>query len=72
MTTERFRPDSTNIAEVAYDAAAKSLEVQFADGGQAYTYQNVPPDVFSAFKQAPSAGSFFHRQVRGRYPYRRA
>ena len=62
---ETFIPRSTNIAEVVYDAG--TLTVTFKDGGQ-WSYSGVPQEVYAAFQRSPSAGSFFFRNIRSRYP----
>ena len=64
---ETFIPRSTNIAEVTYDGDTKTLSVTFKDGDQ-WEYSGVPAEVYGAFQRAPSAGSFFYRNMRGRYP----
>lgn len=43
-----------------------SLEITF-NRGQTYTYDNVPMDVFDALVSAPSAGQYFHSQIKDRY-----
>ena len=62
---ETFIPRSTNIGEVVFDAG--TLTVTFKNGDQ-WQYSGVPAEVYAAFQRAPSAGSFFFRQIRGRYP----
>lgn len=34
-----------------------------------YIYKNVPKDLWNRFKQADSQGSFYNRQIKGRYEY---
>ena len=34
-----------------------------------YLYKDVPKDLWSRFKQADSLGSFYNRQIKGRYEY---
>lgn len=36
-------------------------------GGQRYRYYGVPQDVFDAYGEAESKGSFVARELRGRY-----
>lgn len=59
---------SSNIASIGYDTDTETLTVDFHDGNS-YDYFKVPQSVYAAFKVASSAGSFFARQVKGRYAY---
>jgi hypothetical protein len=38
--------------------------------GRRYVYEDVPPDVFEAFRGAFSKGTFFNREIRDCYHYR--
>lgn len=60
---------SSTIASVGYDAATRTLEVQFrptpsAKDGAIYTYTDVPPEVHAELLAAPSIGKCFHRAVK--------
>lgn len=57
---------SSNIAAVGYKDG--KMQIQFKGGGL-YSYNNVPVDVFERLKKAPSVGKFFHRNVKGVYPF---
>jgi hypothetical protein len=61
---------SSNLRTVGYDPTTRTLEIEFQDG-VIYQYDGVPPDVHAGLMQAPSHGSYFHRNIRDRYPYRR-
>lgn len=61
---------SSNIRSIGYDPASRTLEVEFNSGG-VYQYFDVPESVYQDFMQATSKGSYFHRYIKGRYPYRR-
>lgn len=61
-------PTSSNIAAISFDPETDTLTVEFRDGNS-YDYFNVQPSTYRAFTQAGSAGSFFHRQIKGRYSY---
>lgn len=50
---------STNIQEVAYDAATQSLEITFKSGGR-YRYHNVTPLEHQKFMQSKSLGRAFN------------
>ncbi|RTL51134.1 MAG: KTSC domain-containing protein [Bradyrhizobiaceae bacterium] len=60
---------STAIRNIIYDTATCELWVTFVTGRR-YVYQNVTPDVASAFQQAQSRGAFFNSEIRDRYSYR--
>ena len=67
--TETYVPaSSTNIGRATHDRDAETLEIEFQNG-DTYVYSSVPYSVFVAFQRAGSAGSFFARQIKGRYPY---
>jgi hypothetical protein len=61
-------PGSSNLMSATYDPDVENLEVQFNDGS-AYTYFSVPASIYRGLSLAPSAGSYFHRQIKGRYAY---
>ena len=61
-------PNSSNLNKVEYDG--KDLYVTFKSGGT-YRYDSVPRSIFEGFITAPSAGRYFHMNVKGRYPYRK-
>ncbi len=58
-----FTPDSSNIGSVTYDAATRTMTVEFRSGGT-YRYTGVPEDTYDAFTRASSAGQFFHRHIK--------
>jgi predicted XRE-type DNA-binding protein len=62
--------DSSAIASIGYEAAAKTLDVEFVSG-EVYRYFKVPESTYKAFQKADSKGSFFQDRVRGRFPYAR-
>lgn len=64
---ETFIPRSENIAQVEYDGETRVMTVTFKDGN-AWEYRGVDPQVYAAFQRAPSAGSYFYRHIRGRFP----
>ena len=61
---------SSNIASVGYDSPSLTLQVEFRDGAL-YEYDGVPRRVYDDLLASPSAGSYFHRAVKGAYRYRR-
>jgi hypothetical protein len=61
---------STLIRKSHYDAETKVLSVWFVASGKRYDYDGVPPDTYSAFRQAFSKGRFFNDHIRDRFRYR--
>jgi lysyl-tRNA synthetase class 2 len=57
---------SAAIASADYDAEKKILKVTF-NQGSVYHYNDVPPDLYHALKQAPSLGQFFNAHIREQY-----
>ena len=62
--------ESSTIAAVGYDAVRKLLEVEFSSGA-VYHYFGVPAGVHQSLLSASSKGTFFNRNIRGRFRYRR-
>jgi hypothetical protein len=61
---------STAVERISYDEAAHELQVTFVGGGT-YTYYSVPPQVYRAFRAAPSKGQFVNLFIKDRYDFRR-
>lgn len=57
---------SSAISATRYDAALRELSIRFR-GGKETTLLGVPSDVHQALRDSPSAGGFYHRQLRGRF-----
>lgn len=55
---------SSNIQSVGY--AAGSLFVRF-NSGTLWRYDEVPNTIFQAMKSAPSVGSYFFKNVKGKF-----
>jgi KTSC domain len=60
---------STAIRNLFYDTAKRELWVKFVSGRR-YVYAEISPDVFEAFKTAPSRGVFFNHEIRDRFAFR--
>ena len=60
---------SSAIRNFFYDPAKRQLWVTFVTGRR-YVYDEVPAEVFDAFKTAPSRGVFFNHEIRDRYVFR--
>ena len=61
---------SSCIAALGYDQPTKTAVVQFVSGGL-YTYANVPANTMTLWKKNRSMGSYFHRNIRGQYEFKR-
>lgn len=60
---------SSVIRFFRYAPDTRELKVTFVSG-RLYVYEDVPPEVAAAFREAPSKGTFFNREIRDRYVYR--
>lgn len=63
---ETFIPKSTRIDEVVYDGDEQRMVITFKDG-RSYEYLAVPQATYMQLQRAPSVGSFFERQIKGRF-----
>jgi hypothetical protein len=61
---------STSIRGARYDRQTRILSIWFVTSGRRYDYENVPPDLYEAFRQAFSKGRFFNAYIRDHYKYR--
>lgn len=61
---------SSNLSSAAYEPDTETLSLTFQDDST-YQYMNVPGHVYRDLTLAPSAGSYFHRNIKGKYPYER-
>ncbi len=66
MTPRWYPLRSSNLRRCAYDPETERLQVEFLSG-QTYAYDGVPASVFQGLLEAPSAGSYFHREIKGVY-----
>lgn len=70
---------SSQIATIAYDAAAQTMRVEFFSHrhdvpGSIYEYDNVEPETHAAMIGAPSIYGYFSKTIKAdpeRYPYRK-
>lgn len=67
---EMIPVSSSNVAEVGYDADNQILYVKFLNQST-YIYKGVPEYEFENLKNAPSIGSYLHRNFKNVYPYER-
>lgn len=64
---ERQLLKSQLLQSVGYDPARNLLHIEFVNH-RVYEYGNIPQWLFDALLRADSAGKFFHREIRGKYP----
>lgn len=70
MSVEMIQVSSSNILAVGYNAEDKIVHVQFLNGSE-YIYKGVPQPEFDGLLNAPSVGSYLHRNYKNIYPYER-
>ncbi|MDX9902335.1 MAG: KTSC domain-containing protein [Aliarcobacter sp.] len=61
---------SSNIESVGYDEADQEVYVKFLNGS-VYVYRGVPVHEYDGLKNAPSVGSYLHRNFKNVYAYER-
>ena len=57
---------SSNLEEVGYDPATRTLQVRFTSGGT-YDYADVPTEAYMALIQADSKGRYLQAHIKGQY-----
>lgn len=62
--------NSSQIIQIGYDNKINKLRVWFGNGGS-YDYYEVPENVWNAFKDSKSKGSFFGSTIKGVYEYKK-
>lgn len=61
---------SSNIAELGYDVDNQTVYVRFLNN-TLYIYKGVPQYEYEGLHNAPSIGSYLHRNFKNVYPYER-
>lgn len=61
---------SSNIAAIGHDAETGKLHVQFKSGGT-WVYDDVPAETHAAMTNADSVGSYFHKNIKGKFEGKR-
>ncbi len=61
---------SSNIESVGYDENDQEVYVKFLNGS-VYVYRGVPLHDFEGLRDAPSVGSYLHRNFKNVYAYER-
>jgi hypothetical protein len=62
--------ESTTLAAVAYGGSSQLLCLEFRSGA-IYCYFGVPAPIHQGLLSAPSKGSYFNRNIRGRSPFQK-
>jgi len=66
--TDKVDVVASQISRVGYDKAEKKLYVDFKTGKN-YVYHDVEESVYKEMITAESVGSFFSKNVKGKYEY---
>lgn len=61
---------STNIVRTEYDTQTKKMITEFTNGVR-YEYDDVPHQIYTAFRSAKSQGSFFSKNISKTFKYKK-
>ena len=67
---EMINVSSSNIESIGYEEQDETVYVRFLNGSL-YIYKGVPLHEFENLRDAPSLGSYLHRNYKNVYPYER-
>jgi hypothetical protein len=67
---EMIAVSSSNVESIGYDETNQLLYVRFTNN-TAYVYKGVPVGEFDGLLNAPSIGSYLHRNIKNLFPYER-
>lgn len=67
---DMIQVESSNVDSVGYDEMEQILYVRFLTGAT-YIYKGVNSYEFEGLLNAPSIGSYLHRNIKNNYPYER-
>lgn len=67
---EMIQVGSSNVDSVGYDSELQLLYIRFLNGSE-YMYRDVSQYEFDGLINAPSVGSYLHRNIKNSYPYER-
>jgi len=62
--------ESSNVDSIGYDIDTQTVFVRFLNGSL-YIYKGVPEFEYENLLNAPSIGSYLHRNFKNVYPYER-
>jgi hypothetical protein len=58
--TPSLNPQNPRTVAAGYDPVLQRMRVEWGDGGPAYNYYNVPPQIWDSFQHAPSPGKYIN------------
>jgi len=67
---EMISVSSSNVGAIGFDEGNQFLYICFLNNSL-YRYKGVPAGEFEGLKNAPSVGSYLHRNIKNLYPYER-
>jgi len=67
---EMYEVSSSNVGAIGYDETNQTLYIRFLNN-TLYIYKGVPVGEFEGLRNAPSIGSYLHRNIKNLYPYER-
>lgn len=67
---EMINVESSNVEEIGYDEKTQTVYVRYLNGSL-YIYKGVSLLEFENLRDAPSIGSYLHRNFKNLYPYER-
>lgn len=63
MPVTMFSVESSTILSIGYSETEQELHILFV-GSHEYVYRDVPPDLWTQFREASSIGKFFASRVK--------
>jgi hypothetical protein len=70
QNVEMIGVSSSNVGAIGYDEDSQTLYVKFLNNSL-YIYKGVPIVEFEGLKNAPSVGSYLHRNIKNLFSYER-
>ena len=70
MNIEMTPCKSSQVKAFGYDAASKTLQLEFNSGG-IYQYHDVPASTFDSMKECESVGKFLGTEIKGKFKFTR-
>lgn len=61
--------ESSNVAQIGYDAVSRKLAVKFKGGETIYTHDDVPPEKHAALMASESKGCFYSANIKGQHTF---
>ena len=61
---------SSKVSAFGHDPETGELHVQYKDGAT-YAFEGVPADLHDSLRNAPSVGSFLHREIERKHKARK-